>query len=439
MIRQTRLRFVLAALLAVVALVATQAPPVRAGIVLEASTDSLEIVTTTTAAIDYDCSWADQTTTAFTPGKSAGQITTATTTTVVAAPASSTQRDIMECTFTNGSTTTANVLTVQRDVSATNRVKLPQVTLAPKEVLLYSTADGWQVKTASGLTRVQGFVEPGYHGRNFGYAKTATALDAAGYWIWLSKDAGFPGASVPGSPGVNGWTTDCSVASNAADPAGATQLGSHVLTDPSTGNLYLTQASFAAAGTGILQLIDVLWYNTGLTVTTTTEQAFTTPTLPARDINGSTNGEDVQLAIVCTTACTNAGVITNTTADYTDESGNASTATFFAAVGWQAPATPVIGTFMKFALAAGDRGVRAITSASGGGITLGTSYGGGAISAVLYRVLLTVPAPVANVAVDVNLPAPGIRVYPNSCLSTIWTGPATTAPILMGSYTIEEK
>ena len=45
-------------------------------------------------------------------------------------------------------------------------------------------------------------------------------------------------------------------------------------------------------------MIDVLWYNTGLVVTTTTLQAVTTPTLPARDINGSTNGDGVGLALL---------------------------------------------------------------------------------------------------------------------------------------------
>ena len=44
-----------------------------------------------------------------------------------------------------------------------------------------------------------------------------------------------------------------------------------------------------AAVINTYELADVLWYNTGITVTTTTAQAITTPTFPARDLNGSSN------------------------------------------------------------------------------------------------------------------------------------------------------
>ncbi len=414
------------------------AAPLRAGFILE-TTDSIEIITSTAAAVDYNCSWTDNTTTAFTPGKTAGAISSATTTTVVAAPAASTQRSVQNCTFRNTSTTTANALTVQRDVSATNRT-MYAATLAPGEVLTVTQEGEFKILAANGLQRVQGTAETGYHGKTYKIAKVGTAKDAAGYAIANAKDAGTPGAYSLGAPGLNGWTTDCSTATNAADPAGAAQLGAHLLQDPATGNLYLTQIAIAGSvAAEAIEVIDVLWYNTGLAVATTTLQAVTTPTLPARDINGSSNGEDVNLALLTTTANTNAAAIATTTANYTDSEGNTgNTATFAALVGWQAPAAPVIGTWMPFALAAGDRGIRALTNASGGGITLGTSYGGGALSAVLYRTLITLPNNVAYSPAPVVLPAPGIRVYPNSCIWLILRGTATAATVA-GSYTIMER
>lgn len=426
-------------LLVLLILFVLQMAPLRAGIVLEASTDALELVTSTAASVDFNCSWTDSTTTAFTPGKSAGNVASATTTTVVAAPAASTQRNILNCTFRNASTTTANVLTLQRDVSATNRTMF-SATLAPGELLSITQEGEFLLHAANGQQRVQGAAQVGYAGKTYKVAKVGTAKDAAGYAIAHSKDAGTPGAAVPGAPGLNGWTTDCSAATNAAEPAGAAQLGAHLLQDPATGNLYLTQIAIAGSvAAEAIEVIDVLWYNTGLAVTTTTIQAVTTPTLPARDVNGSTNGEDVNLALLTTTANTNAGVITNTTANYTDSDGNTgNVATFAALVGWQAPATPVIGTWLPFALAAGDRGIRAITNASGGGITLGTSYGAGALSAVLYRTLITLPNNVAYSPAPVVLPAPGIRVYPNSCIWFILRGTATAATVA-GSYTILER
>ena len=59
------------------------AAPLRAGFILE-TTDSIEIVTSTAANIDYNCSWTDNTTTAFTPGKTAGAVASAGATTTVA-------------------------------------------------------------------------------------------------------------------------------------------------------------------------------------------------------------------------------------------------------------------------------------------------------------------------------------------------------------------
>lgn len=405
-----------------------------AGIVLDATTDSLEVVTTSTSAIDYDCNWADNTTSAFTPGDSTGQITTATTTTVVAAPASSTQRNIQNCTFRNAGTVN-NTVTIQKDANTSNRTKY-SATLAAGESIRLDQSGTFSVVNAGGSLRTQSAVDSGYNGKTYAWQKVGTAKDSAGYWYSYQKDAGFPGASVLGAPGLNGWTTDCSTATNAAEPAGAAQVGSHLLQDPATGNLYLTQVEIAGSFAETVQLIDVLWYNTGYTVTTTTGQNTTFPGggLPARDINGSSNGEGVQLALLTTTANTNAAAVATTTASYTDSDGNAgNTATFSALAGWQAPATPVIGTWMPFQLAAGDRGMRAIAS-----VTLGTSYGAGALSAVLYRPLVTISNTVANAAGVITLPAPGIRIYPNSCIMAISVGSAS-ASTLAGSYTIMER
>lgn len=405
-----------------------------AGIVLDATTDSLEVVTTSTAAIDYDCNWTDNTTSAFTPGDSTGQITTATTTTVVAAPASSTQRNIQNCTFRNAGTVN-NTLTIQKDANGSNRTKY-SATLAASESIRLDQSGTFSVVNAGGSLRTQSAVDSGYNGKTYAWQKVGTAKDSAGYWYSYQKDAGFPGASVLGAPGLNGWTTDCSTATNAAEPAGAAQVGAHLLQDPATGNLYLTEVRIAGSVAETVHLIDVLWYNTGLAVTTTTAQSITFPGggLPARDINGSSNGEGVQLALLTTTANTNAAVIATTTASYTDSDGNAgNTATFSGLVGWQAPATPVIGTWMPFQLAAGDRGMRAVAS-----ITLGTSYGAGALSAVLFRPLVTISNTVANAAGVISLPAPGIRIHPNSCIMAIAVGSAS-ASTLAGSYTIMER
>jgi len=289
-----------------------------------------------------------------------------------------------------------------------------------------------RVYTSAGLERSLGSDIAGFAGRAYNYMKAGTAKDAAGYYVAFNKDSGSPGAYALATPGLNGATFDCSTG------AGAAVAGTNVLPDAASGAYYLTSANVVSTVSEVVQLVDVLWYNTGLAVTTTTGQAVTFSGLAARDINGATNGEGVYAALYSTAANTNAGVITNTTLTYTDQDGNAgNTATFSGVVGFQAPATPVIGTWIPFSLAAGDRGIRSVQT-----ITLGTSYVTGSLSLILYRPLVTVN----NLALIGGLgagqqffTAPGIRVYNDTCIWGVAVGSAATASTLLGTYTILER
>lgn len=423
-------------LLVLVLLLALRAPsPSEAATILE-STDSLEVVTTTTAAIDYTASWADHTATTFTPGKSAGQITTATTTPVVAAPAASTQRQLKELTLRNVSATTVNGITIQRDVSATNRT-MSGFTLAAGEYMVMDTNGTLNLYTSTGQLKVKEVSGlAGSNGLSFNYSKAGTAFDTIGYHYLFAKDPGFPGGFALQTPGVNGFSTDCSIASQTTDPNGAAQMGSHPLADPTAGSYYLTSLTVGNNLVGKFQLIDLLWYNTGLAVTTTTIQSFTQGTLPARDNNGTSNGAGVRAALYALTALGNAAAVSNTIITYTDQDGNGSaTGTFPAVVGWNAPATPVIGTFMPFALAAGDSGIRTIQS-----ITLGTTYTSGTMSLMMFREIANISVNLVNLGHTIEFPTPGIRIYPNSCLALVGIGaPAVTAQIPLANYTIVER
>lgn len=406
-----------------------------AGLSLEGSTDALELVTASAGSIDYDVSWSNVTATALTtPGTTKGNISTATTTTILAAPSASNWRYIRAATFYNASTTVSNALTLQVDVSATNRL-VAKFTLAPGEYAVLDELGKVNLYTASGAARVQSLSDAGYNGKTYPFQKVGTAKDAAGYWYHYGKDAGFPGAAVPGAPGVNGWDTDCSTASNAADPAGAAQVGAHLLTDPASGNLYLTNVRLAGSVAETVHLIDVLWYNSGLAVAAGAQAiAMGGGLAPARDINGSTDGEGVQAAILALSALGNAAAVATTTITYRDSENNTpNTGTFSALAGWQSPATPVIGTWMPFQLAAGDRGIREISS-----FNSGTTFTSGTFALVLYRPLITISNTVANNAGIVSLPAPGIRIHPNSCIMAISVGSAS-ASTLAGSYTIMER
>jgi hypothetical protein len=208
--------------------------------------------------------------------------------------------------------------------------------------------------------------------------KTTSTGEAVGELWSPFYTAGWPGAAAAPSPGVNGaaLTTYAGQLDFPAAVAGQ--------------STYLAGADACQAGSvGEVWICDRLWHNSGLTVTTTGAQAITTPIFPARDSSGSTAGIGLRLGIEVTTATTNAGAVTNMTASYTDEAGNTgntATVTSF-------PATAVAGHFSVFNLAAGDRGFRALASA-----TLGTSLVTGAVSLVAFRVLAKIPVPTANIA-----------------------------------------
>ena len=386
---------------------------------LDATDETLEVTTSSASAIDVAVSFTDST-----PAYSSQttQVTSATTTTIVAAPGAGVARAVAAISICVMGAT-ANVVTVKHDKAGAERV-LGRASLTTGECYQADNEGRWRALNSSGVMKTAG--TPGIiGGRSYIWSLTATATDAAGYSYGYFKDAGRPGAYSLGTPGLNGVVTDCSVVGTAGS-GGSLSLGAQKFVNATTGTLWLSSVTLTSAAVGTYMLIDALWYNTGLVVTTTTAQAITTPTLPARDANGSSNGEGVELALYTTTANTNAAVIANTTASYTDSDGTAgNTASFFGAVGFQAPATPVIGTWMPFNWAAGDTGIRALAS-----ITLGTSYGGGALTAMLYRPIATVGVSVANTPTT-YVPDVSVPLYAGSCLLWVAIGnPATTAPVI---------
>ena len=395
-------------------------------ILLTDTTHTLEIQTLANGIITYVASFVDITTTTFTPGSSQGNISIAGTNVLVAAPAASTQRQVKNLIIRN-TTTGGMAVIVKKDVGATEYVLL-SVTLAAGETIEYNDGVGFAVRRSDGQLKQNSTDVIGQTGLSLELLKVGTATEAAGVRYGFNKDSGFPGAWVPGSPGLNGWWTDASTATNAANPAGATQCGCWQLPNPASGGYYLNQAGVAASVASQIEIFDLIWYNTGLVVTTTTAQTVTMPgaSIPARDANGTVNGECWMAGIYVTTATTNAGAITNTTLSYTNSEGTAGRTATMASF----PATAVIGTFVPFQLQDGDRGIRSIQS-----VTLGTSRVAGALSVLLYRTITCIPNPLANVGGIMNNLSDdptGTRVYNGSALCVRYLPSATTATTVSG-------
>jgi hypothetical protein len=394
-------------------------------LLLTSTSDVLRVVTGAAAnSIDVHASYVDISGSTVTPGRTNTVITTAATTTVVGSPAASTQRNVKGLYITNDSAGTNCAVAVEHS-DGTNVVELMQFVLLPGENMTFSEEGRWTHRDQSGAEYPPAGLGS-YNGRTIGFMKTGTASDAAGYWYCTAKDAGFPGAWAVGTPGVNGRVTD---GTQSAD------YGCLPLTNAATGANYITELQMAASVNHSHLFFDCLWVNSGLAITTTTAQSITTPTLPARDINGETNGEGCMIAILCTAAVGLAAVASNATVTYTNIRGTGSrTATLAAIVGSQAPATPVIGTIIWFNLAAGDTGVRSIEA-----ITLGTSWVSGSISLMITRDIATIGTTIPNVTAQKIPNTPGIRVYNRSCILHCALTSATTATFFSGEFAVMER
>lgn len=393
-------------------------------IILASTADLVRVVTSHSALVEVHASYVDLNGTTVTPGRLNTLISTATTTTVVASPASATVRNIKHLNITNDHASQSCSVTVEHS-DGTTVIELMQFVLLPGENMIFNEEGRWAHRDAQGAE-----YPPAGLGAYTGYAipfmKTGTAADTTGYWYCTSKDNGFPGAWAPGTPGLNGRVTD---GTQTADN------GCIKIKNPSVGANFLTELQMASSVNHTHLFFDCLWVNSGIAVTTTTAQAIVTPTLPARDSDGTTNGEGCMIAMLTTTANTNAAAIANSTVSYTNSKGvSGRTATLTALQGSQIPVSPAIGTIVWFNLAAGDTGVQSIQS-----LTLGTSLTAGANSLMICRDIATIGTTIANVSAQKILGSPGIRLYNGTCMLHCILASATTATFFSGELTIMEK
>jgi len=117
---------------------------------LTSTSDIVRIVTSATADIDIQAGWVDHTaTTPFSvAGRTNTKVTSATTTTIVASPAASTQRQVKTLVIRNIHASTANDITVQH-YDGTNSVIVYKATLVASGSILYNGTE-WIAYDSSG-------------------------------------------------------------------------------------------------------------------------------------------------------------------------------------------------------------------------------------------------------------------------------------------------
>lgn len=252
------------------------------------------------------------------------------------------------------------------------------------------------------------------------YLKAAFTGQAAGQLHSSFYLAGLPGAAAAPAPGING----------AALTAYAGQIPFPLTSGLTT--IYLAGMDATQAGNvGGVILCDRLWHNSGVVVTTTTAQAITFPTLPARDMEGNADGDGVFLAMEIVTGLGTAAPVTTCTASYTNTVGTAAKTATLTSI----PTAAVAGTFLPFNLAAGDLGVQSVQS-----ITLGTSLVSGAISLVCYRPVATIPVPTANVTQRQGWSTLGLPImWNNSVPWLVYVLSGTAGGIVQGTISWAQK
>ena len=261
------------------------------------------------------------------------------------------------------------------------------------------------------ITTLDGIIAGAQYPRFFAKAITPTLVAGRPASLW----------GLAGAPGAGSW--DATLNGVALSSTSANVAGQIPWTDPGSGNSYLTRFSGAATQAGVLMLCDRLWHNGGYTITSTAAQNSTTPTWPARDAAGATNGDGVLLGLEVSSA-TGAGTPTVTIA-YTNQAGTGSrSATNIDAT----LASSAAGAFYRIGLQAGDTGVRSVQS-----LTLSATWTSGTMNIVAYRPLAFLELPASNASNAIDALTGGFpQLYNGTVPYLVFLPNTTTASNIVG-------
>jgi len=174
---------------------------------------------------------------------------------------------------------------------------------------------------------------------------------------------------------------------------------------------------------GGLILADRIWHNGGLSPTSIVAQNITTPTWPARDDLGGTDGVGVMVGLEVS-ATTGAGTPTLNLV-YTSSDNNSSR-NGFGTLGTSA--TTAAQTFFPIGLAQGDRGVKSIQS-----FRLGSTWTSGTINLVAYRVIAMLPCGSASIPAEINaLTGAMIELHPGTVPFLLDLAPGNSTTTMFG-------
>jgi hypothetical protein len=247
------------------------------------------------------------------------------------------------------------------------------------------------------------------------YQKTFAAPKAAGAFQsgWLA--AGFPGAgsASPAYTAGSGYACD------------KTTAGAVPFTDAAV-QAWIARMGMACSQPGTLIIADRLWSCSGMGFAASTYTVTTPGNLPARITD---NGVDCELWVEQFVA---AGAASGTlTANYLNANTGAAKSGVIAAV----VSAPVAGQMQPVPLAAGDTGIRQLTS-----LVNSATWTSGTFGATILKRIIEIPIASANNGLNLDWAALGLPKIPNAaCLFAFFLANGTTAPVVIGSLDIIDK
>ena len=194
-------------------------------ILLTATTDIIEIVTSAAVTLDVHASYVDHASGTITPGRQNTAISTATTTTVVSSPGASTQRNVKTLNIRNRAASASVDVTVVFDQNTTN-YELYKVSLRGGETLEYIEGVGFFVatgpsapmRTFSTADQTISAADTYLTGSRIDIANVSRPIAVGTVFIWkiaMTKLVGSTGTATPiwnirfGTAGSTGDTARC--------------------------------------------------------------------------------------------------------------------------------------------------------------------------------------------------------------------------------------
>ena len=263
------------------------------------------------------------------------------------------------------------------------------------------------------LTSLDGVVAGIQAPRFFSKGTTPTVL--AGRWTSSWSMAGIPGAGA----------YDTTLNGVALSSTSANVNGQLPHTDPGAGSAYLHRCQLFVTNQSQYLLCDRLWHNGGISAISIFQQDITSPTWPARDQTGGTDGIGVMIALEIS-ATMGAGTPT-ITVGYTNSAGTSGrTGTNV----WTVIANVPPPYVFPISLQDGDKGVRSVQS-----ITLSSSFISGTCNLVAYRILAAFNTPAASSLSTVNALTGGLPILYNGVVPYFMSqGVTTIGTVIAGSY-----